>query len=115
MTALSRIYLKVRSWIFESLAFRGWGDADRQRQETGSTYESSNEQVITISAEGSLQVVGNGTATVIAKSAQQGTLEIIVKVAKTIGRRSRPWGQTVKGKSTVALNGLEGRPPTVTS
>jgi hypothetical protein len=82
---------------------------------TGSTFKSSNEQVVTISAEGCLRVVGNGTATVIVNNrGQQGTLEIIVK---TDGEENRPPiadagpDQTVKGESIVVLNGLRSTDP----
>jgi len=82
---------------------------------TGSTYHSSNEHVVTISPEGSLQVVGNGVATiVVANRDQQGTLDVVVK---TDGEHNRPpiadagSDQTVKGESKVVLNGLRSTDP----
>ncbi|MGH7231138.1 MAG: hypothetical protein ACREJU_07240, partial [Nitrospiraceae bacterium] len=68
---------------------------------TGSTYASSNERVVTVSPEGILQVVGDGTAMIVVTNrGQEGSLAVVVK---TDGEGNRPpiadagSDQTVKG------------------
>src|SRR5207249_12311757 len=46
----------------------------------GSTYQSSNEQVIKVYPDGVLQVIGNGKATLtVTNRGKQGVLEVVVK------------------------------------
>ncbi|HJU05407.1 MAG TPA: hypothetical protein VJ692_09670, partial [Nitrospiraceae bacterium] len=82
---------------------------------SGTTYRSSNEQVVTVSPEGALQVVGDGMATIVVSNrGLDGTLEVVVK---TDGEQNRPpiadagLDQTVKGESKVLLNGLRSTDP----
>jgi hypothetical protein len=81
----------------------------------GSAYRSSDVNVITVSPEGTVQVVGNGTATIVVTNrGQEGTLAVVVK---TDGEQNRPPiadagpDQTVKGDSMVTLNGLRSTDP----
>lgn len=82
---------------------------------TGSTYQSSNEQVVTVSPEGRLRVMGDGIAQItVSNRGQQGVLPIVVK---TDGEPNQPPianagpDLTVKGGTTVVLNGLQSVDP----
>lgn len=83
---------------------------------TGSAYRSSNENVVTVSSEGTLRVMGNGTATVLVTNrGQQGVLDVVVKANHE--EENRPPtadagpAQTVKGDSKVILKGLRSTDP----
>lgn len=86
-----------------------------QGSAAGTTYRSSNERVVTVSMEGRLQVVGNGTASItVSNRGQEGTLDVIVKTDGEINRfpiaHAGP-DLTVKGGSKVVLNGLRSVDP----
>jgi len=81
----------------------------------GSTYHSSNEQVIKTYPEGLVQVVGIGKAALtVVNQGKQGVLEVVVK--SEVEPNQAPTahaGQdlTVKGGTTVLLNGLKSADP----
>jgi hypothetical protein len=82
---------------------------------TGSTYRSSNEQVIKVYPDGLLQVVGNGKAALtVTNREKQGVLEIVVKSDVEPNRSPIAHAGpdlTVKGGTTVLLNGLRSTDP----
>ncbi len=82
---------------------------------TGSTYRSSNEQVIKAYPDGLLQVVGNGKAALtVTNRGKQGVLEIVVKLDVELNRAPIAHAGpdlTVKGGATVLLNGLRSTDP----
>ena len=82
---------------------------------TESIFESSDERVITVTRDGGLQVVGDGTAVItVSNRGQRGTLPVVVK---TDGESNSPPvahggpDQTVRGGGTVILNGLRSVDP----
>jgi hypothetical protein len=82
---------------------------------TGTTYTSSNEQVIKVLAGGLLQIVGNGRTTLTVKNrGQEGDLDVIVALGDAmneppIADAGAP--RQVKAGSRVELNGLRSRDP----
>lgn len=82
---------------------------------TGSTYRSSNEQVIKVYPDGLLQVVGNGKAALtVTNREKQGVLEIVVKSDVEPNRSPIAHAGpdlTVKEGTTVLLNGLRSTDP----
>lgn len=81
----------------------------------GSTYQSSNEQVVKVYPEGLLQVVGNGKAALtVTNQGKRGVLEVVVKSDVEPNRPPIAHaGQdlTVKGGATVLLNGMQSADP----
>jgi len=81
----------------------------------GSTYHSSNDQVITVYPDGLLRVAGNGKATItVTNRAKQGTLEVAVKSDAEPNRLPTAHAGsdlTVKAGTTVVLNGLRSTDP----
>ena len=81
----------------------------------GSTYHSSNDQVVTIYPDGLLRVVGNGKATItVANRGKQGTLDVVVKSDADPNRLPTAHAGsdlTVKAGTTVVLNGLRSADP----
>jgi len=81
----------------------------------GSTYHSSNDQVITVYPDGLLRVAGNGKATItVTNRAKQGTLEVVVKSDAEPNRLPTAHAGsdlTVKAGTTVVLNGLRSTDP----
>jgi hypothetical protein len=83
--------------------------------DAGSSYRSSNEQVIAVQPEGTLRVIGSGRASiVVANQGQEGILDVVVKAD---GEPNRPPiaeagpDQVVKSGSMVILNGLRSVDP----
>jgi len=81
----------------------------------GSTYQSSNEQVIKVYPDGVLQVIGNGKAALtVTNRGKQGVLEVVVKSDVEPNRppiaHAGP-DLTVKGGTTVLLNALKSTDP----
>ena len=76
----------------------------------GTTYHSSNEQVITITQDGVLRVMGNGKATLGVKNRnQEATLDVFVQVDETPNEppvSRAPKTQTAFAGDRVILNGL---------
>jgi hypothetical protein len=81
----------------------------------GSVYQSSDVRIIRVLPGGLLQVTGNGRATLtVTNRGQEGTLEVVVKSdAELNGSPIANAGAdlTVKGGSTVVLDGLLSRDP----
>jgi len=81
----------------------------------GSTYHSSNDQVITVYPDGLLRVVGNGKATItVTNRGKQGPLEVAVKSDAEPNRlptADAGSDLTVKAGITVVLNGLRSTDP----
>lgn len=81
----------------------------------GSTYHSSNDQVITVYPDGLLRVVGNGKATItVTNRGKQGPLEVAVKSDAEPNRlptADAGSDLTVKAGTTVVLNGLRSTDP----
>jgi len=83
---------------------------------TGSAYHSSDESVIKVTAEGSVQVVGNGKARItVTNGGKEGTLEVLVR-ADGDGTNQPPMARAggeliVQGGSKVVLNGLGSTDP----
>ena len=82
---------------------------------TGSTYQSSNDQVITVYQDGLLRVVGNGKATItVTNRGKEGTLDVVVKSDAEPNRlptANAGSDLTVKAGDTVVLNGLRSADP----
>lgn len=82
----------------------------------GSSYQSTNNSVIEVTAEGLVRVLGNGKATiVVTNSGKQGTLEVLVRAEGDEANRP-PTARTlseliVHGGSKVVLNGLDSTDP----
>ncbi len=86
-----------------------------RRQSAGTTYQSSNEGVITANQDGMLRVVGNGKTILTATNRnQEGTIEILVEVDDDPNHPpvAKP-GQTqsVSSRERVTLNGLASYDP----
>jgi hypothetical protein len=81
----------------------------------GSTYHSSNDQVITVYPDGLLRVVGNGKATItVTNRGEQGPLDVAVKSDAEPNRLPTALAGsdlTVKAGTTVVLNGLRSTDP----
>ena len=84
-------------------------------QPTGTTYQSSNEKVVTINPNGLLRLVGNGTATITAKNrGKEATLEVVVEVNDEPNEPPVPdsgGNQTVRGGTRVQFNALKSYDP----
>jgi hypothetical protein len=81
-----------------------------------SAYRSSNEDVISVNAEGLVRVMGNGRASItITNGGKQGTLEVLVRSNGETSNRPPTADAgpdlTVKAGSTVVLNGLRSVDP----
>ncbi len=77
---------------------------------TGSTYRSSNEKVVKVFSDGSIQVAGNGRATLtVANRGKQGTLQVVVQAPQEANQIPVAFAgkdMSVKAGHTVTLNGL---------
>jgi hypothetical protein len=82
---------------------------------TGTSYRSSNEQVIKIHPHGLLQIVGNGRATItVSNRAKEAELDVIVEVNDEPNQpplADAGSDRTVKAGTRVELNGLKSRDP----
>jgi hypothetical protein len=82
---------------------------------TGTSYQSSNEQVIKVHPQGLLQIVGNGRSTAtVANRGKTAELEIIVEINDEPNEppiADAGANRTVKAGSRVELNGLKSRDP----
>lgn len=81
----------------------------------GTTYRSSNEQVIKIHPHGLLQIVGNGRATIaVTNRGKEADLDVIVEVNDEPNQpplADAGSDRTVKAGTRVELNGLKSRDP----
>jgi hypothetical protein len=82
---------------------------------TGSLYESTDAAVVSVDAAGKLRVMGDGAAFItVTNRGQQGRLRVVVKTdheSNTVPVANPGPELTVKGGSTVILNGLRSVDP----